>query len=231
MKIQSAEFVTSAAAGGRADGIPGDGLAQIAIAGRSNVGKSTLLNALVRSKLARTSAAPGKTRLANIFRVTVDGGPGGPGRWGLYLVDLPGYGYARGGDDAARELAQVAQAYFASPGRGMRDAGPETQADPGSPIPDPDARPGNRATLLLVDARHPGLDLDTQANAWLSEVAGPPQIVATKVDKLSRAERVRNLKEIERVLGSTPLPVSAADGEGLDELWKLIARHARATGK
>ena len=87
MRLLSADFVTSAAAGGRSTGIPADGLGQIAIAGRSNVGKSTLLNALVRRKLARTSAAPGKTRLANIFRLTVEGGTGGPGRWSLYLVD------------------------------------------------------------------------------------------------------------------------------------------------
>jgi GTP-binding protein len=207
LKILSAEFVTSAAG---ADGIPADGLAQIAVAGRSNVGKSTLLNALVRSKLARTSAAPGKTRLANIFRVTVDGGPGGPGKWGLYLVDLPGYGYARGGADAAKELAAVAAAYFA-----RRDSRFAVRG----------------STLLLVDSRHPGLALDVQAHAWLTAAAGPPQIVATKVDKLSRSERMRNLAEIERVFGCAPLPVSAAGGEGLDELWKLIARLARATGK
>jgi GTP-binding protein EngB required for normal cell division len=82
-----------------------------------------------------------------------------------------------------------------------------------------------------VDARHPGLVLDRQAHQWLTAIAGPPQIVATKIDKLSRAERARNMKEMERVFGNAPLPVSAAGGEGLDELWKLIARIARTAGK
>jgi GTP-binding protein len=203
LKILSAEFVTSVA--GRADGIPADGLPQIAVVGRSNVGKSTLLNALVRRKLARTSAAPGKTRLANVYRVQVDGGPGGSGQWGLYLIDLPGYGYARGGTDAAKELAGVAAAYFESRG---------------SPL-------ATGATLLLVDSRHPGLNLDVQAHRWLTTVAGAPQIVATKIDKLSRSERARNLEGLERVFGSAPLPVSATAGEGLDELWRLIAKVAR----
>ena len=207
------------------EGIPADGLGHIALAGRSNVGKSTLLNALARRKLARTSAAPGKTRLANIFRLTVEGGPGGPGRWGLYLVDLPGYGYARGGSDSAKELAAVAAAYFGSGARDSRKSKEETS--PESRIPSPGTERGNRATLLLVDSRHPGLDSDVQAHRWLSTVGGSPWIVATKVDKLSRAERVRNLKELERVFGSAPLPVSATGGEGLDELWRLIARTTR----
>ncbi len=213
MKVLSADFVTSAAAGGRAEGLPDDGLAQIAFAGRSNVGKSTLLNALAKRKIARTSAAPGKTRLANIFRVTVDGGPGGPGRWSVYFVDLPGYGYARGGEDSATELAAVAAAYFRS-------------RNPGESLNREAAR-GADATLLLVDARHPGLDLDLQAHRWLSTVAAPPQIIATKIDKLSRSERGKNVRQLESAFGTTPLPVSAASGEGLDELWRLIARAAR----
>jgi GTP-binding protein len=235
LKVLTAEFVTSAAAQGRAGGIPADGIAQVAFAGRSNVGKSTLLNALARRALARTSAAPGKTRLANIYRLQVEGGPGGPGRWSVYFVDLPGYGYARGGADSAQELAAVAQAYFSS-----RDSRPASRSSPDrstargdeeasreSPAADPGAGPVKRATLLLIDSRHPGLAADLQAHRWLSSIAGPPHIVATKVDKLSRSDRGKNLKELERVFGITPLPVSAAGGEGLDELWRLIARVAR----
>ncbi len=216
-------------------GIPNDGLAQFAFAGRSNVGKSTLLNALVRQKIARTSAAPGKTRLANIFRITAEGGPGGPGRWSCYFVDLPGYGYARGGDDAAGELAGVAEGYFAGRGPasgargstlGARGCGTDGSTSERRP-PTADRR---HATFLLVDARHPGLKSDAQAHRWLCEVAGQPYIVATKVDKLSRAERTRNLRELERVFGTAALPLSATGGEGLDELWRTIANLARGIG-
>ena len=208
VKIVSAEFVISSTAAGRADGIPRDGITQVALAGRSNVGKSTLINALGRSRIARTSAAPGKTRLANVYRFAVDGGAGGPGRWTVYLVDLPGYGYARGGPGAARELAAVAEGYLArGPGRGER----------GTP------------TLLLVDARHPGLQADVDALAWLRSLGVEPHVVATKVDKLTRAERARNLKTAQAALGTAVMDVSAATGEGLDELWRLIAQLARRT--
>ena len=168
--------------------------------GRSNVGKSSLINALVRRRIARTSAAPGKTRLANIYRVARGGGRP------LYLVDLPGYGYARGGGQAAAEFEQLTRAFFRR----------ERQ----------DAPPAHIAALLLVDARHPGLASDRDAWAWLRETVDHAAIVATKIDKLARGERIRGLRQFESVFEHPVLPVSAVTGEGLDELWILIDRLA-----
>ena len=199
MKVADARFVTSAV---DARGIPHDGVPHVAFVGRSNVGKSSLLNALVKRDLARTSAAAGKTRLANLYRVEVDGGPGGPGRWPVYFADLPGYGYARGGQASVEALRGIAEGYFAGD----------------HPI---------AALLHLVDARHPGLEADLDAARWLQSLPHERALLAAKVDKLSRNERNKNLRELERQLGMAPLPISAASGEGLDDLWTLIARLSR----
>jgi GTP-binding protein len=181
LKIE-ASFITSAASPGD---VPRDGLAGIALVGRSNVGKSSLINALVRRRIARTSGAPGKTRLANIYRV-VRGQAAA-----IQVIDLPGYGFARGGTAGFAELAAAVLA---------RDA----------------------AALLLVDARHPGLESDRDAWAWLQRTVSRAAVVATKIDKLARGERIRAMGQLESVFDEPVLPVSAVTGEGLDELWKLI---------
>jgi GTP-binding protein len=201
LKIDAA-FVTSAAS---AADLPADGRSEIALVGRSNVGKSSLINALTRQRVARTSAAPGKTRLANIYSVT----RGGSGT--LYLVDLPGYGYARGGAQSAREFADLARAYFARPGCDRWKTAPPAVA-----------------ALLLVDCRHPGLDVDRRAWAWLRQTVAAAAVVATKADKLARGQRIRALRELESVFEDSVLPVSAVTGEGLDELWILIDRLANS---
>ena len=218
MKVLSAEFVTSASASG--EGIPHDGLPQVAFAGRSNVGKSSLLNALTRRRLARTSAAPGKTRLANVYRVELEGA--GPGRTALYFIDLPGYGYARGGTDSAAELKAVAETYL-SGARGSALGGRKS----GQVVERRTPSAERRHVLLLIDSRHPGLEADVQAARWLESLGVDIRVVATKIDKLTRSERARNLMALGNTFGTAAVPVSAASGEGLDALWRMIARIAR----
>ena len=201
----TAEFVTSAAGAGD---FPRDRLPEVALVGRSNVGKSSLLNALVKRKVARTSAAPGKTRLANYYRVQR-----GTAR-AVYLVDLPGYGYARGGDPAAREFNRLVEAYF------QRASGADLVRS---------AEAVDIGVLLLVDTRHPGLESDLEAWHWLRGQPCPSAVVGTKVDKLTRAERARHARDLESVFDGPVLLTSAETGEGLDELWKMIASLPRPT--
>jgi GTP-binding protein len=192
----SAEFVTSVA---DVSAFPDRHLPEIAMVGRSNVGKSSLINALLRGRLARTSAAPGKTRLINLYRVVL--GNGAP----RLLVDLPGYGYARGGATAAAEFETLTATYFA---RAERD--------------------GHVSALLLVDSRHPGLESDRAAWKWLQRVVEHPAVIATKIDKLPRGRRIHAVRDLESAFEDAVLPVSTVTGEGLDELWKLIDRLANS---
>jgi len=194
-----ADFIKSAAS--TAD-LPVDGLPELAMVGRSNVGKSSLINALLRQRVARTSAAPGKTRLVNLFRVRRGSAPP------FYLVDLPGYGFARGGTASQHEFEALAQAYFGARGHDRQ------AAQDGAKV----------AALLLIDMRHPGLVNDRDAWQWLQASVANCAIVGTKADKLPRGQRIRAKREIESVFEQSVLPVSAVTGEGLDELWKLIDR-------
>jgi GTP-binding protein len=198
-----AEFVRSAA---RPAEYPGDGLAELALVGRSNVGKSTLVNRLAASRIARTSAAPGKTRTLNVYRLEP------AGERPFHLVDLPGYGYVRGGSASADAFEALTREYF-----GYRTAG-RTAAGTGHRVP------AAFAVMLLVDGRHPGLDSDVHAHDWLMALDIPVGVVATKIDKLSRAERSRARHAFERAFTTPVLPISASTGEGLKELWILIAR-------
>jgi GTP-binding protein len=197
--VACAEFVTSAVS---AADLPRDGVPEIALVGRSNVGKSSLINALAGRVVARTSATPGKTRLINVYRFAA---PESQRKRTFYLVDLPGYGYSRGAGSEASFQA-LAEAYAAARWDSSRHASSTT------------------AALLLVDARHPGLENDCAAYDWLATLGRPAAVVATKVDKLTRAERQRASRKLDTAFNGPVLPVSAASGEGLKDLWQLIDR-------
>jgi GTP-binding protein len=179
---------------------PATGFPEIALAGRSNVGKSSLINALVKQRVARTSAAPGKTRLANYYLIEADGA----NHKRLYLVDLPGYGYARGGATAMEEFGDLTRQYF-----------------------DPMSQPGRRVggVLHLIDARHPALGQDALAHKWLLRRGVPVAIVATKMDKLNRSEQRQALKTFE-AYGTLVIPSSIPDGQGQAVVWKTVREWA-----
>jgi len=184
----SAELTISAAS---ARDFPLTALPEIALVGRSNVGKSSLINALVKQKIARTSAAPGKTRLANFYLIEKS----------FYLVDLPGYGYARGGVESAEAFEGLTTQYF-----------------------DPARQEGRRlaGVFHLVDGRHPDLDSDAAAHKWLARAGVAIALVATKMDKLKQAQRQSHLKVLAEAYDTLILPVSVLDHAGLDEIWKVI---------
>jgi GTP-binding protein len=204
--VLHATFLLSAAS---ASDFPRTGLPEIAMVGRSNVGKSSLINALVKQKIARTSAAPGKTRLANYYHLESRTGnpqPRSPitdhrSPAGLYLVDLPGYGYARGGAASAEDFEALTSDYFAPSHRDQRRLS---------------------GVLQLIDSRHPELESDATAHDWLLRVESPVAIVATKIDKLTRAERSRAIATLEDSYDTAVIPTSAHDGTGLDDIWRLI---------
>lgn len=200
MQILRAEFVTSAAA---RVGFPSEGLPEIAFVGRSNVGKSSLLNKLSnRRALARTSSTPGKTRLVNFFRLERRDRPP------LLFVDLPGYGWARVARKERAEWQRLIEGYLA--GR--------------APL---------RGVLLLIDARRDPGDDERDFLPWLASRGMVVRLVVTKFDKLRPAEREKRLRGITSALGiprEALVLTSAETGAGIDELWgeidELVSREA-----
>ena len=210
-RVTSAEFVVSAVL---PRDFPADGRPEVALVGRSNVGKSSLINAVVRSAVARTSASPGKTRQVNVYRLTPAGGPP------FYLMDLPGYGHAGGGEKAQREFAALTALYFGAritPGviSGSIRAGNHSRSDSDSVSP-------LRGVVLTMDARHPGLASDVEAYRWLHALRVPLLLAATKADKLSQSEKAKLTRACLEAFGEEPLPVSAITGAGLDEFWQRL---------
>jgi GTP-binding protein len=209
-KITSADFVVSAVL---PRDFPTDGRPEVALVGRSNVGKSSLINAVVRSTVARTSASPGKTRQVNVYRITPAGGAS------FYLMDLPGYGHTGGGEKAQREFAALTALYFGT----RTTPGVIAAAGPAGDHPPSDFASPLRGVVLAVDARHPGLASDIEAYRWLHALGIPLLLAAMKADKLSQSERAKLTRACLEAFGEQPLPVSAMTGAGLDGLWKLIA--------
>ena len=198
MKHAAATFAGSAAS---PSDFPRDGLPEVAFLGRSNVGKSSLLNALAGTRgLARVSSAPGRTRLVNFFRVAGVQKPGGAGRGELYFVDLPGYGYAKAAREVRETFERIAVSYL-------------------------EGRQPLRLCVFIVDARHEPGERDDTLRAWLEHHGLPYVIAANKIDALSaarrsgpsRRSRAASGRQAEAVLG-----VSAERGTGIDELWNLI---------
>lgn len=194
MQIRDARFVRSAPSW---EALPDDGRPELALVGRSNVGKSSLLNLLVgRRALAHASRQPGKTRAFTYYLVNADA----EGRGGFYLVDLPGVGFAR--------VAQAERARWQRLiGRYVTERAPL------------------RAVFHLVDSRHPPTRLDEELLALLRGGPVPYVWVLTKTDKLSGNARAARLRATERFLAERGVevpvvPTSAVRRQGAEELWR-----------
>jgi GTP-binding protein len=189
MEILKAEFVTSAV---NAAGYPQDGLPHIAMVGKSNVGKSSLINAMTNhNKLARVSGQPGKTRLINFFRINDS----------FYMVDLPGYGFARVSKAEKEKWGIMMNEYF-------------TKASPLNCI------------IMIVDIRHSPTAEDRQMAEWIQYYRIPVILAASKADKLGKT-RIRpqamKLREQLGFSGDVPvLPASAVTKHGIEDLLKYL---------
>ncbi|MBR1471335.1 MAG: YihA family ribosome biogenesis GTP-binding protein [Lachnospiraceae bacterium] len=189
MKIKKAELETVCGITSR---LPENALPEYAFAGKSNVGKSSLINALMQRKsLARTSAQPGKTQTINFYNVNDE----------LYLVDLPGYGYARAGREVTAKWGQMVERYLHKSKM-------------------------LKAVFLLIDIRHEPSANDCQMYEWIVAQGFTPVIIATKADKIKRSQLAKQVKIVRQGLGMPAeevlIPFSAETKQGRDEIYALL---------
>lgn len=172
--------------------LPENTLPEIAFAGKSNVGKSSLINALLcRKSLARTSSQPGKTQTINFYNVNDV----------LYLVDLPGYGYAKVAQEIREKWGKLIERYL----HGSKQL---------------------KAVFLLIDIRHEPSENDRRMYEWIVWNGYDPIIIATKLDKIKRSQIQKQLKILRTGLNVKPgtriLPFSALTKQGREEIWVVM---------
>ncbi len=172
--------------------LPENELPEIAFAGKSNVGKSSLINALMnRKSYARISATPGKTQTINFYNINEE----------MYLVDLPGYGYAKVSEKEKVEWGKLIERYL----HGSKQL---------------------RAVFLLIDIRHDPSANDKMMYDWIVSQGFEPIIIATKLDKLKRSQIQKHVKMVKTGLNLVPgtkiIPFSSVTKQGRDEIWELV---------
>ena len=172
--------------------LPDNKLPEVAFAGKSNVGKSSQINALMmRKSLARTSAQPGKTQTINFYNINKE----------IYLVDLPGYGYAKASEKEREAWGQMIERYLNTSEK-------------------------LRAVFLLVDIRHAPSANDKQMFEWMAYVGYDPIVIATKLDKIKRSQIDKQIKIIRQGLGADKetiiVPFSAETKQGRDIIWDFM---------
>lgn len=174
--------------------LPDNKKPEIAFAGKSNVGKSSLINALMnRKSYARISATPGKTQTINFYNINDE----------MYLVDLPGYGYAKVSEKEKIQWGRLIEKYL----HGSKDL---------------------KAVFLLIDIRHEPSANDKMMYHWIVEMGYNPIIIATKLDKIKRSQVQKHIKMIKEGLslvpGTTVIPFSSVTKQGREEIWELTER-------
>lgn len=172
--------------------LPDNNMPEIAFAGKSNVGKSSLINALMnRKSYARISATPGKTQTINFYNINEE----------LYLVDLPGYGYAKVSEKEKQQWGRLIERYLHQSAQ-------------------------LRAVFLLIDIRHDPSANDRMMYHWILDQGFAPIIIATKLDKLKRSQVAKHIKMLKEGLelrpGTTVIPFSSVTKQGRDEIWELV---------